>query len=272
MKVEKLKIVGFEEAIRGMRNPYDSWDKSDSVFYYPNTTNESNLNNTNKVLNNSDCWINTTESKYVFDATSINTNESKYMFDTVSIRSDNTACIGFEDLKLARKLIKGGQVHSKFERMIVLYMDLTASFDFWKEYDTYKVATVADSCSTMHTITKYPISIDNFSKSDLRDKDIKYIEETVIPYLNEIRNDETLDKVEKTRILSKLNLLGFEQKRTVMLNYATLHGMYTWRKNHTLLEWRDLMNNYIAKLPYFKKFYLESDEEFEKEFTGKNSI
>lgn len=123
----------------------------------------------------------------------------------------------------------------------------------------YKISTVSNSCSTMHTITKHPLTIDNFSTSDLRDVDIAYIKQNIIPYLNGVINDEHLSTLEKTRILSKMNLLGFEQKRTYQCNYEVLHNMYVWRKNHKLYEWRYFMNEYVAKLPYFKEFYIETD-------------
>ncbi len=230
MKIENIQINGFKPALRGMRNPKNSWNRSDTVYTKNNFEFNNKKNLTDKIDNQS-----------------------------VSITMDDNPIIGEKDLKLATTLISGGPVHSKFARYITVSMDITASLDFFKEYDTYKVATVANSTSTMHTITKHPITIDNFSIADLRDIDINYIKTQIIPYLNGVVNDNELSDIEKTRILSKINLLGWEQTRTVLLNYETLHNMFVWRKNHKLYEWRYLMNEYVAKFPYFKEFYIDTD-------------
>lgn len=235
MKIENIQINGFKAALRGMRNPKNSWSRSDTVY----TKNNYEFGNKMKLddpMNN----------------------------QFVSITMDDNPIIGEKDLKLATTLISGGTVHSKFARYITVTMDITASLDFFKEYDTYKVATVANSTSTMHTITKHPITIDNFSTADLRDIDINYIKSHIIPYLNGVIDDKDLSDIEKTRILSKINLLGWEQTRTVLLNYEILHNMYIWRKNHKLYEWRYFMNEYVSKFPYFKEFYIDTDNKKSK--------
>ena len=154
--------------------------------------------------------------------------------------------------------INGGEPNSKYLRDITVTLDITASFDFWKEFDTYKVGTVANSCSTMHTITKHAITIDNISTADLREKDIKNIEEKWLPILNEVLDDESLSALEKTRILSKMNLVGFEQKRTIKLNYQVIKNMNVWRMGHKLKEWRVLINVYFKNLPYVESLFFRN--------------
>ena len=110
----------------------------------------------------------------------------------------------------------------------------------------------------MHTITKHPITIDNISTADLRDKDIKNIEEKWLPILNEVLDDESLSALEKTRILSKMNLVGFEQKRTIKLNYQVIKNMNVWRMGHKLKEWRVLINVYFKNLPYVESLFFRN--------------
>ena len=282
MKVEHLKVVGFEEAMRGMRNAYDSWDKADS-YIIPNVI-PGTIEFKNKLkfypiemLSQDDTLI------YVVEKTNecihynpwtqnynINKNliiSEKYpeYNQNINVETDRVAIIGKNDMDLMQRLvshdqsiINGGEPNSKFLRDITVTLDITASFDFWKEFDTYKVGTVANSCSTMHTITKHPITIENISTADLREKDIKNIEEKWLPILNEIVNDESLSALEKTRILSKMNLVGFEQKRTIKLNYQVIKNMNVWRMGHKLKEWRVLINVYFKNLPYIESLFLSN--------------
>lgn len=231
MKFENIYISGWNAALHGMRQPYTSHNHSDTIYYENIPSYISNKNNLYDNKNN----------------------------NVLEIKMDITPSIGPNDMKLCKQLISGGTVHSKFARYITITMDITASFDFYKELDTYRVGTISNSQSTMHTITKKPLTIDNFSTSDLRPEDIEYIKNSVIPYINGVMSNESLSTLEKTRIISKLNLLGFEQTRTYQFNYEVLHNMYIWRKNHKLYEWRYFMNEIVAKLPYFKEFYLETD-------------
>ena len=251
MKVEEIYISGFKAAFRGMRNPYDSWEKSDSYFSKIET--DAGISKSFEYL--------PFETYCLYDDV-VRKNEEPVdkVFDIDafikdSFELDYDMSIGENDMRLARKLIKGGSVHSKFLRYITVTMDLTAPFDFWKQYDTYKVATVANSCSTMHTITKYKLTLDNFSLAGLRPKDIRQLKKN-IKYLNSVINDDDLTDLEKTRICSKLLPEGFEQKRTIEINYATLEGMYKWRKNHKLLEWKWFCSQIIENLPYFKEFFI----------------
>lgn len=286
MKVERINITGWEAALHSMRNPYDSWSRADTtnIYDYLKNIDNKNLEEIHLCNGNRGYKLITSEEKLIFEnrsnvfniANGDNLKNYKICFDnksnlysdhndqTTYVNMDYIPIIGQNDMKLCKQLISGGQVHSKFARYIMVTLNITASFDFWKEYDTYKISTVSNSCSTMHTITKQPITIENFSTADLREIDISYLKTNIIPYLNGIINDESLSTLEKTRILSKLNLLGFEQKRTVQLNYEVLHNMYVWRKNHKLYEWRYLMNEYVAKLPYFNEFYIETDSKKSK--------
>ena len=282
MKVEHLKVVGIEEAMRGMRNAYDSWDKADSYIIpnvVPGTTEFKNKLKFYPVelLSQDDIII------YVIEKTNecirynpwtqnynINKNliiSEKYpeYNQNINVETDRVAIIGKNDMDLMQRLvshdqsiINGGEPNSKFLRDITVTLDITASFDFWKEFDTYKVGTVANSCSTMHTITKHSITIENISIADLRKKDIKNIEEKWLPILNEILNDESLSALEKTRILSKMNLVGFEQKRTIKLNYQVIKNMNVWRMGHKLKEWRVLINVYFKNLPYIESLFLSN--------------
>ena len=309
MDVKNISIVGLEPAIRGMRNPKDSWKRSDSIiinhlnpfdpefntfkdlykpellfdkdkgngyvtyayaFTNPNTPegsenvqkiyNEINYNPyTNKYL------VRTLRNDYFdnFEGSKHRPSDSDFL-KFLEIKTDNIILVGQNDFQLMKNLSNGGRVHRKFARMITVYMDITASFDFWKEYDTYKVGTIANSCSTMHRITKNPISIDNFSKADLRPEDIKFMENN-IKYYQSVLDDENLTDVEKTRILSKINMTGFEQTRTVELNYEVLANICDWRRNHKLAEWRYLTNYIFMQLPYFADIFYTNYVDVEKD-------
>lgn len=282
MKVEHLKVVGFEEAMRGMRNAYDSWNKADS-YIIPNVVpGTSEFKNKlkiypDKLLSQGDMFshiVENTNECIHYNPWTQNYNINKNVIDSekypeynynINVETDRVAIIGKNDMDLMQRLvshdqttINGGEPNSKFLRDITVTLDITASFDFWKEFDTYKVGTVANSCSTMHTITKHPITIENISTADLREKDIKNIEEKWLPILNEIVNDESLSALEKTRILSKMNLVGFEQKRTIKLNYQVIKNMNVWRMGHKLKEWRVLINVYFKNLPYVESLFIRN--------------
>ena len=282
MKVEHLKVVGFEEAMRGMRNAYDSWDKADS-YIIPNVVpGTSEFKNKlkiypDKLLSQGDTFSHVVENtnecihynpwtqNYNIDKIVIDSEKYTEYIHDIDVETDRVAIIGKNDMDLMQRLIShdqsiinGGEPNSKFLRDITVTLDITASFDFWTEFDTYKVGTVANSCSTMHTITKHPITIENISTADLREKDIKNIEEKWLPILNEIVNDESLSALEKTRILSKMNLVGFEQKRTIKLNYQVIKNMNVWRMGHKLKEWRVLINVYFKNLPYVESLFIRN--------------
>ena len=307
MKVENISIVGLQPSIRGMRNPKDSWQLSDTrIFHHLNPLDPKfqqmmkdydpklliNENGTNGYFTFVYEYLKKSDDPYsgkIRNFIDYNPYISKYMIRTlrddyfngtegskhdpcdsdftnfVEIETDKVILIGPNDFGLMKKLATGGPVHRKYARMINVYMDLTASFDFWKEYDTYKVGTVANSCSTMHRITRNPMTIDNFSKADLREKDIDFMRRCVNYYNDDVLHDDSLSEIEKTRIMSKLNLTGFEQKRTLELNYEVIANICNYRRGHKLAEWRYLTNYIFMQFPYFKDlFYTKYDTDSEE--------
>ena len=218
IKIEKTDVYGWESAIRGMRNPMNSWDKSDSEW------------------------------DFVEDPSLINPN------DTVQW------VIGENDLSLMKKLSNAGSDHSKFLRMINVTCDITAPLYWWKEYDTYKVGTVANSCSTMHKIHAKEFELADFSWEHLNERSIRVLE-AVIDELNYNRNAfiETQDKSYWHQMIQLLPT-SYEQKRTVQLNYAVLKNIYFARRNHKLDEWHVLCD-WIEKLPYFKQICVPTTPE-----------
>ena len=252
IKIEKTEVVGWEAAIRGMRNPMNSWDKSDSTF-------------SKHICSNTVCW------------TDISLNELPPCNIPEEVHVDNWTGlfynIGHNDHELMMKLRNAGTDHRKFMRMIVVYADITAPLYWWKEFDTYKVGTVANSCSTMHKIHEKEFTLEDFSCEHLvsgwAGKDTngtpiiltgpaECLENTVI-MLNRIRNSYlvSLKTKSETGLSSKdiwwqmIQLLpsSYNQKRTVMLNYEVLANIYKSRKNHKLDEWRDFCK-WIESLPY----------------------
>ncbi len=207
IKIEKTDVYGWDAAIRGMRNPMNSWDKSDSTF------------------------------EEVFET---------YDFQDFYTKSFTA---GENDLGLMMKLSKGGPVHAKFRRMITVTVDITAPLYWWKEFDTYKVGTVANSCSTMHKIHAKEFTLDDFSHEQLLNKERDLLED-IIELLNEnIRY--FLNFKDKCYWWQMIQLLpsSYNQKRTVQLNYEVLHNIYTWRKDHKLDEWH-VFCDWIQTLPY----------------------
>ena len=210
IKFEHTEVVGWEHAIRGMRNPLESWEKSDSDWDY-------------------DC---------IEDPDNFYEYKTKDEFE-----------VGPNDLSLMMKLRNAGTDHRKFMRMITVYVDITAPLYWWKEFDTYKIATVANSCSTMHTIHKKEFTLDDFSCEHLLG-DSKDILCSTISTMNFYRN-EYLSTKDKKHWWQMIQLLptSYNQKRTVMLNYEVLANIYKSRKDHKLDEWHDFCD-WIRKLPY----------------------
>ena len=165
--------------------------------------------------------------------------------------NDDTAfnIIGDNDLSLMKKLAKAGTDHRKFMRMITVYVDITAPLYWWKEFDTYKVGTVANSCSTMHKIHEKKFTLDDFSCEHLEAHNIKLLEQ-IIDALNTERYNFNFGK-QKSQWWQMIQLLpsSYNQKRTVMLNYEVLANMYKSRKSHKLDEWREFCK-WIEQLPY----------------------
>lgn len=219
IKIENVEVPGsgFDNAIRGMRNPMNSWKKIDSYWDF----------NPIKV-------------------------------DSISYRVEDGYKVGSNDLDLMTRLVKAGPEHAKFMRMIVVYLDITAPLYWWKEFDTYKVGTVANSCSTMHKIAAKEFTLEDFSYEHLmnddydgnNDRSFLDILDRTIDGLNQARASyiETKDKNYWWQMIQLLPT-SYNQKRTIMLNYEVLANIYRQRKGHKLDEWNDFCA-WIETLPY----------------------
>ena len=212
IKIENIEVFNFEGAFRGLRNPLNSWNKSDS-------------------------YIDALTNKYI---------------------------VGENDLKLAQRMIGAGTDESKFMRQIFVSMDITAPLYWWKEADTYKIATVSNSCSTMHKITSSEITEENYSFDPEPDKPLTDLPTNDYVRILDIKNravadvewlrkkyNETKDK-RYWRLLIQINPDGWLQKRTWTGNYQNLRNMYFARKNHKLIEWIQFCQ-IIEQLPYSKE-------------------
>ena len=230
IKIENIEVMGWEPAIRGMRNPMNSWDKSDSEEKY---------------------WCNSLGPK----------EEPHYCngcgYDMCNpYMGDPDFVIGHNDLDLMMRLAKGGSTHAKYRRMIIVYMDITAPLYWWKEFDTYKVGTVANSCSTMHKIHAKEFELDDFSHEQLYYDGMIGLN-SIVRNLNWYR-EKFLQHQNKDYWCNMIQLLpsSYNQKRTVMLNYEVLSHMYHDRKDHKLDEWREFCHM-IKSLPYAQIITLE---------------
>ena len=201
--VEKIETFGFEHAIRGMRNPMNSWEKSDSEFY-----------------NKNNCY-------------------------------KSVEVIGPNDLELMKKLVVAGPPHRKFMRQIFISMDITAPLYWWKEFDTYKVGTVANSCSTMHKIHAKEFTLGDFSCEHLTDENA-FMLQAVVETLNYERNRylETKDKEHWWQIIQLLPS-SYNQKRTVTMDYENALTMIRQRSGHKLDEWNKFVDILLG-LPYME--------------------
>lgn len=258
IKIENVSTYGWDGAVRGMRNPMNSWDKSDSHY--------------------------------------------DLVFEPIESPNDYFYELGENDLSLMKSLAHAGSSHAKYRRMITVYMDITAPLYWWKEFDTYKVGTVANSCSTMHKIADKEFKLEDFSvehlifEADIDDKKYQDAEEQfgmdgwnkvndqycglndsdfcefnqfpgealkyTIAFLNRARSLylETKDKRYWWQMIQLLPS-SYNQKRTVMLNYEVLANIYHDRKNHKLDEWRDFCAIMKDLLPYSELFTYEEEEE-----------
>ena len=202
-------IYGWTEAIRGMRNPLNSWKNSDS-----------------------------------------------------DINEYGEGEIGPKDLKLMKSLGTAGSSHGKYKRMITVYVDITAPLYWWKEFDTYKVGTVANSCSTMHKIQEKAFGLSDFSHEHLNETSLDILSK-VIELLNDYRS-KFIEQKDKTYWWQMIQMLpsSYNQKRTVMLNYEVLTNIYNTRKGHKLDEW-EKFREWIRSLPYSELITQEEKEEEE---------
>lgn len=229
MKFENTEVWGFEHSLRGMRNPKNSWNRSDSHY------------GCDEIMNCNTC----------------RTGQEEGCFNL-----KNKYIIGENDMKLAQTLIKAGNEHRKFMRQIFVSVDITAPLYWWKEFDTYKVGTVANSTSTMHKLATTPITLDCFEIDDY-DRNLSLVgydspinsiftfEEYVIYVLENIRQKylETKDKrywKELVRWLPE----SWLQKRTITMNYENVRNMYFQRRDHKLTEWSESFIKWVESLPY----------------------
>lgn len=237
IKIENVEIMGWEHAIRGMRNPMNSWEKSDSG-----------------ICKGGDDGIGC---------------ENCANYDSCEHTYDHSWQLGKADHDLMMRLSAGGSTHAKYRRMITVYVDITAPLYWWKEFDTYKVGTVANSCSTMHKIAAKEFTLEDFSHEHLggyipAEKNdgeecfqnlwIDDILPRVIDGLNIARNfyiKEDDPELKKKYWWQMIQLLpsSYNQKRTVMMNYEVLASIYPMRKNHKLDEWVEFCK-WIETLPY----------------------
>ena len=238
MRFENTEIFNFKNAFRGMRNPLESWNKSDSLF-------------------------------------SLSCDECTYDIEKCNIchqiNEIENVILGENDLALAKRLIKAGGEHRKFLRQIFVSVDITAPLYIWKEFDTYKVGVTANSTSTMHKVASRPITMDCFElddfSSDLRvdgyyDDCTYSLGETIYPELI-----HTLEALRLTYLETKdkrywkelIRLLpsAWLQTRTITMNYENLYNMYKQRKSHKLTEWSTSFIKWCESLPYFKELFLD---------------
>lgn len=202
IKLERTDVMNFENAMRGARNPLNSWARMDSQ---------------------------TVDGKFTF---------------------------GENDLDLAKRLAKAGSDHRKFIRQIFITVDITAPLYWWKEYDTYKVGTVANSTSTMHKIHSKPFTMDDFSTDHMNEETLAMMQKN-IDFLEEIRN-KYLETKDKSYWYSMIQLLpeSYNQMRTCTMNYENVLSMYYSRKDHKLAEWHTFCD-WILELPYFKELFIQ---------------
>ena len=203
IKLERTDVMNFENAMRGARNPLNSWARMDSE---------------------------TVDGKFTF---------------------------GVNDLDLAKRLAKAGSDHRKFIRQIFITVDITAPLYWWKEYDTYKVGTVANSTSTMHKIHSKPFGMEDFSTDHMNEETLNMMQKN-IDFLEELRN-KYMETKDKSYWYSMIQLLpeSYNQMRTCTLNYENVLSMYYSRKDHKLDEWHTFCD-WILELPYFKELFIEN--------------
>ena len=224
LKIENAEVLGWNHAIRGMRNPMNSWERSDSCWDYDAYLKDLDVDTIDKSI-------------------------------PAQCDGDGSFNIGPNDQELMKKLRNAGTDHRKFMRMITVYVDITAPLYWWKEFDTYKVGTVANSCSTMHKIHSKEFTLEDFSHEHLDLFSLNALTH-VIAVLNDAR-ERFLEQTEQKMCNAKwcwwqmIQLLpsSYNQKRTVMLNYEVLANIYKSRRNHKLDCWHTLCD-WIESLPY----------------------
>lgn len=241
IKIENVEVMGWEHAIRGMRNPMNSWERADSGICKGG---ESGIG----------C-------------------ENCANYDSCEHTYDHSWQLGKADHDLMMRLSAGGSTHAKYRRMIIVYADITAPLYWWKEFDTYKVGTVANSCSTMHKIHAREFTLEDFSTEHLYSDELEFFKEIVDRlngcrnlYLDSKKNESPRDVKNDWWQMIQLLPSSYNQKRTVMMNYEVLANIYKSRKNHKLDEWVEFCK-WIETLPYPEiivgekvKFYADGKE------------
>ena len=214
MRFNNTDTYGFQHALRGMRNPKNSWDKGDTHVTFGYNADGQRL----------------------------------------GIWNETFVHIGPNDLKLAQTLIRAGSEHRKFLRQITVWVDITAPLYWWKEFDTYKIGTTANSTSTMHKITSKEITLSDFSVDETQDKEIESYFSEVVANCEKLREKylETKD-YKYWKALIQLLPESYNQTRTVSMNYENLYTMVRQRKNHKLMEWSVDFISWVKTLPYAKE-------------------
>lgn len=243
IKIENTEVFGWEAAIRGMRNPMNSWDKSDS---------------------------------FQCDVVGCRSEDCPaYIIEDgfISCSQEGTYIIGEKDLALMNKLVSAGTDHSKFMRMINVTMDITAPLYWWKEFDTYKVSSVRNSCSTMHKIAEKEFTLDDFSHEHLSTYNLSALGDIIcalnrarLEYINFPNSEPDTKKfLKKFLWWQMIQLLpsSYNQRATIQLNYQVLRNMYHARKNHKLDEWCDFCKM-IETLPYSELITMGKDNKDER--------
>lgn len=251
IKLENLHLGPIEPVIRGMRNPMNSWDKSDTK-----STKLRFMSILKRKSKKSSAWTSTPNTR----PPTLIARLRRAIFGTQT-------SIGPNDLDLMTRLADAGPVHAKYRRMMTVFIDITAPLYWWKEFDTYKVGTVANSCSTMHKIQEKEFTMEDFSTEHLFDF-TPYAPDNVLPiavfsdtikalnywrneYLAALKAKDAAKTPAKDIWWQMIQLLpsSYNQKRTVMLNYEVLANIYKYRKEHKLDEWREFCK-WIETLPY----------------------
>lgn len=272
MKFEHIEVFNFENALRGMRNPLNSWNRIDSLFGVGSHDEFTDA-------------VGTCISKWYPEEENLDQETIDHFWNNGVVRYTEPndyiewALIGPKDMKTATGLIHAGPEHRKFMRQIMVTVDITAPLYWWKEFDTYKIGTTANSTSTMHKMLAKPITLDCFEIGDftnlpypveMQREEIKspcdtdFVQMCLIPYLEYLRQtaincgdagDEETQKIYWKELIRWLPE-SWLQTRTVTMNYENLRTMYHQRKNHKLVEWKTEFINFIKSLPYSDEFII----------------
>ena len=272
MKFEHVEVFNFENALRGMRNPLNSWNRIDSLFGVGSHDEFTDA-------------VGTCISRWYPEEENLDQETIDHFWNNGVVRYTGPndyiewALIGPKDMKTATGLIHAGPEHRKFMRQIMVTVDITAPLYWWKEFDTYKIGTTANSTSTMHKMLAKPITLDCFEIGDftnlpypveMQREEIKspcdtdFVQMCLIPYLEYLRQtaincgdagDEETQKIYWKELIRWLPE-SWLQTRTVTMNYENLRTMYHQRKNHKLVEWKTEFINFIKSLPYSDEFII----------------